>query len=245
MQQIGGSTMSRQCVLAAAVVVVVSGCGVGSELNPEGPATTATDSEALRANAFNIPKLTCRTVSVHPDATGTIQSAPQVGLLAVAPIGATVESMYFNTQTIGLETRRGIVEFSVPALDGHIASAHLSFTDQHGYAFQAVPTDVHNLEVLPGADNSITTADYGREGAPFATFSTDLNSPTVVTHTFDVTGTVALGQSTGFRIALAKLPDLSLASQGSAFVSFHLDLTMCGQADLPHGTFGGTPGVAR
>jgi hypothetical protein len=238
--------MSRQGVFAAAVAVVVAGsaCGVGAEPDAQqAQEKTASSQQELRLNAFNLPTRQCRTLTVRPDASGTLASAPQVNMLEVAPVGSAVQSMYFNSPSTGAETRRGLVEIAVPALNGHITAASLVFTDQHGWAFQQVPADWHTLELLPGA-STISTVDYASEGAPFATFSTDMNALQPQTHTFDVFGSVTGGQTTGFRFSLQKI-NTQLPSSGSAFTDFHLDITVCDEAALPHGTFGGTVGPAH
>lgn len=226
--------------LAAAVAVVVSGCGVES---PEADAVGVTRSD-LKVVAFNLPSLECRTVSVHPNATGTVLSAPEVNMLAVAPVGTTVESMFFNTPTMGPEQRRGIVEFTLPALNGRLVGAHLSFTDSHGFEFQEVNPDWHQLTVYSGTDGTISASDYAREGSPFAVFSTDLNDLHPMGHTFDVLGNVALGQGTGFRLGLQKTPS-DAVSAGSSFVDFRLDVKVCDESSLPGNVFPGRPGPMR
>jgi hypothetical protein len=226
---------------AVVVMVALNGCGVGPDETQ--PPALGTSTSELRAIPFNIPPSSCRTVTVLPDAQGTVRSAPSVDMLGVAPVAA-VQSMYFDTASLGPESRRGVAEFSLPALNGRITEAHLAFTDQHGWVLQAVPADWHTLDIYAGADNSITPDDFGRESLPFATFTTDMNALQPMVHTFDVTGNVAAGQSTGFRVALQRTP-VNVVQAGSAFVDFHLDLRVCDEASLPNGTLGGRPGPAR
>jgi hypothetical protein len=235
--------MSRLGMFAAVVVVVVafSGCGVGAEQSADPPAVGTTSSE-LRVIPFNIPASSCRTVTLHPDAQGTVLS--QLTGIGVAPVGTAVQSMYFNSTSTGPESRRGVAEFSVPALNGRITGAHLSFVDQHGFVLQAVPPDWHVLEVYGAADNSITASDFAREGEPFTTFSTDPNALAPQTHRVDLTGSVVAGQSLGIRIALERTP-YNLSFAGSAFIDFRLDLTLCDEAALPGGSLAGRPGALR
>jgi hypothetical protein len=228
-------------MLGAVVVVALSGCGVGPD-ETQAPALGTSES-ALKAIPFNIPVPSCRTVTILPDAQGTVRSAPSADMLGVAPVAA-VQSMYFDTASLGPESRRGVAEFSVPALNGRIVEAKLAMTDQHGWVLQAVPPDWHTLDIYSGADNAVTPDDFARESLPFATFTTSMNALQPMVHSFDVTGNVAAGASTGFRVALQRTP-VNVVQAGSAFVDFHLDLRVCDEGSLPNGSLSGRPGPAR
>jgi hypothetical protein len=234
--------MARGGLLAAAVAVVVSGCGMES---PEAGAVGVERSD-LKVVAFNLPAVEeCRTVSVRPNATGTVLSAPALNMIEVAPVGTAVESQYLSVTDMGPQQRRGIVEFTIPPLNGHLVSAHLSFTDSHNFVFQDVPADVHELIVYNVTDDAITAADFSREGAPFAVFSTDLNDLHPMGHSFDVLANVALGQGTGFRVGLQKTPPSTVVSAGSSFVDFVVQVKVCDESALSNNTFPGRPGPMR
>jgi hypothetical protein len=226
--------MRRQGLLAA-VAVAVSACGVGAVDSPGDTATS--EGELLLGSKLEPTHRDCRTVSLHPQATGTVLAAPTMPMLEVAQ-GSAVQSMRLQTTTYGVETRHGLAEFSLPALSGRLTHAELRFTDVHGWQLQPVPSDVHTLSLYGNADGAITADDWIREGDPFALLVTDLNlQPSQ--HSFDVTANVQLGGHLGARIELdgAQLP----GEHGSEFDGFTLDVTVCGEAALPHGVPTGRP----
>jgi hypothetical protein len=224
--------------LKVAALVLVAGCGVGTP----NEAATSDDAQAVLGSKYgkNLPANECRTVGIRTAATGTVRSAPDVGMIGVAPVGDAVQSMYFETSALGPETRRGVVEFQVPALDGRIESAQLLFIDQHPWQLQPVDPLTHQYFTYNTADGDITADDFAREAQPLGTLTTDLNSMTQATHAIDVTGATALGQGLGFRIELERKSTGS-GTFGSAFVDFRLDLKLCDESALPNGSISGLP----
>ena len=221
--------------LLAAIAVMMSACGVGA---PESADPGALDSELVLGTKYEPTVRDCRNLSVRPMATGTLRSATGMTSLQVAPVGSVVQSMYFHTTAVGQETRHGVVEFALPALGGRITHAELKFSDLHGWQLQPVPSDMHTLTLYTNADGLITADDWVREGAPFATFMTDLNTP-VAQHSFDLTGTVALGGQLGVRVELDNTR--SVGAYGSEFEGFSVEVTVCGESSLPHGRPLGLP----
>ncbi len=149
--------------LKVAALVLVTACGV------EAPNAAATSDDAQQALGSkyvkNLTPNDCRTVGVRTAATGTVRSAPDVGMLGVAPVGDAVQSMYFETTALGPETRRGVVEFQVPALNGRIKSAQLIFIDQHPWQLQPVDPLTHQYFIYNTADGDITSDDFARRPA--------------------------------------------------------------------------------
>jgi hypothetical protein len=230
--------MTRTGMLVVAVVVV-SACGVGADQDR----SASINSELnFKPGFFNPPPRDCHIVSARPMVMGTVRSAPSIGMLEVAPVGESVQSMFFETANLGAETRRGVVEFEVPHVDGRMTRAELKFDDVHGYLFQPMSDDFHSLTVYTGADGVITPDDFMREGTPFATFATNLNTLHPVTRDFDVAGQFNLGDRVGFRLELQRTPTQA-GSFGSGFDGFRLDLTVCNSAALAGGALADPSGV--
>lgn len=227
--------MTRRSLMAA-VAVAMSACGVGVEQRESESIGSALD---LGVKGYIPPQRDCRVLAVRPTASGTIRSAPQMDMLEVAPVGSTVQSMFFDTTMYGPEHRHGIVEFELPALGGRLVSATLRFSDRHGWQLQQVPADLHQLSLYAG-DGVVSTDDWIREGDPFATFSTDLNDMNPRERTFDVIGQVRMGGRIGARIELDR-DTFPNGSYGSAFEHFRIDLKVCSEAALPEGVPVGDP----
>ena len=222
--------MMRRGLLAASMTVGLVACGVG----PDADGTAINSAELNFApKIFSPPARDCRMVSARPIGTGTIRSAPNMGMLEVAPVGASVQSMFFETTNYGAETRRGVAEFDVPALSGRLVKAQLRFNDVHGYTFQPMAADWHTLSIYT-ADGAVTADDFFREGRAISTFATNMNTLNPATRDFDLTGSVAIGAHVGFRIELQRTPTQA-GSVGSGFDQFQLDLTVCNEAALPGG----------
>lgn len=223
--------------LAVAVTAAMSACGTGAQ---QGEDFATVDSELIFGTKIvELAQRDCRVVGVRPAASGTIRSAPQVSMLEVAPIGTTVQSMYFASTSYGPETRHGVIEFDVPAMGGHLTNATLRFTDAHGWLLDAVPSDLHQLTLYGDADGVVSTDDWTREGASALTFTTDLNDRRALEHSFNVTANVQLGGKLGVRVELDRAQ--SSGQYGSAFDAFSVDLTVCGESALPNGAPIGEP----
>jgi hypothetical protein len=214
----------------------MSACGV--DVEPQGPESINSELN-LGLKGQLPPERDCRLVSVRPTASGTLRMAPQMDMLEVAPVGSTVQSMFFDTTMYGPEHRHGIVEFDLPALGGRLVSATLKFNDRHGWQLQAVPSDLHKLS-LYSADGVVDTADWVREGSPFTTFATDLNDMNPQERSFDLAGQVRLGARLGARLELLR-GSLPNGSYGSGFDGFRIDVKVCGEAALPDGVPTGDP----
>lgn len=224
--------------LLGAVLITVSACGMDVEQQGD---SASIDSELnLGEKGVSVPERDCRFVTVRPLATGTLRAAPEQQMLEVAPVGTLVQSMMFEHVTYGSETRHGIVEFQLPALNGRVTRADLRFTDKHGYQVQAVPADTHKLILNGQVDGTIGTNDWTHEGDPFVTFTTDLNDLNPPQHRFDVRSQVKLGGALGLRINLDRTIVPS-GTYGSSFEGFGIDLTICNEDDLPNGQPNGDP----
>jgi len=235
--------MSRRCLVAAAVAVMISACGVPAA----GPEVSSVDSElVLFKKGVDVPERDCRVVTARPMVSGTLRSAPEAQMLEVAPVGSAVQSMFFETTALGPELRHGLVEFDVPAIGGRIVSATLRFSDRHGWQLQEVPEDVHRLS-LYDADGVITVDDWIREGpaglpeATGFTFSTDLNELNPVERRFDISSAVRAGHRLGARFQLDDGTAYASGSYGSAFEGFRIELKVCGENALPNGLPTGDP----
>ncbi len=229
--------MGRQGLLAA-VLIMVSACGMGTTGNSN--AIDTLDSELnLGDKERSIPDRDCRDFSVRPMATGTIRAEPANELVEVAS-GTSVQSMYFASTGNTAEVRNGVVEFQLPALGGYITKAELRFNDVHPYQLQAVPADLHQLSLHGQVDGAITVDDWAREGSPFALFATDLNDLNPPERVFDIRGTVALGGKLGLHLNLDR-STLPNGAYGSSFEGFRLDVTVCGESRLVDGAPSGDP----
>lgn len=224
--------MGRHGLLAGAVVLVaMSACGVDEQQSAA--QSTSINSELNKAT-FNPAPRDCRVVSARTMATGTIRSAPQVGMLEVASVGSNVQSMYFETANVGPEQRRGVAEFELPALSGRITKAVLRFDDSHGWVLHSVPADFHTLSIYQ-ADGTVTAEDFVRETVPYTTFATDMNDAAPVGHAFDITEMARQGTRIGARIELQRASNAGTGATGSGFDQFRIDLTVCNEGIFHNG----------
>jgi hypothetical protein len=160
-------------------------------------------------------------VTVTPEAMGTIRHLPELEILEIAPVGTMVQSTYFKTTELNREFRRGFIEFLLPEIGGQILSARLIIKEWRAIIEPPVPPVTHELSFYSPADLTIDVEDFDRPTVFITSFDTDENLPPQ-TFGFDVTGEiVSLQENTvGFRIKLAVDPWYDeFGSFGSGFGS--------------------------
>ena len=131
---------------------------------------------------------------VEPQVTGTLRSFLNQPA-EIAPVGNEIQSLITSS-----EVRRGIAEFIIPALPGHVTRATLVLTENRGVAGNPLPPDTHLLSFYEG-NLALDPADFDGPTTAIATFMTDSNDqPTVIR--LDITAAVQSleGKVLGLRV---------------------------------------------
>lgn len=141
-----------------------------------------------------------------PQATGTIRSFPEFGILERAPVANEIQSTYFRTTAQNREFRRGIFEFAIPAPAKAVLSAVLVLPEGGGWSASPQPADLHVLSYY-SADLFVDVSDYDRPARLLGCFETDVNVAGE-RNAFDVTSIVRryAGMDLGFRVRLLADP---------------------------------------
>jgi len=144
-----------------------------------------------------------------PQATGTIRSLPELGILERAPVANDIQSTYFRTTDENREFRRGIFEFAIPEPTTPILFATLVLPEGGGWSATPLPPDTHVLSFY-AADLSVDVSDYDRPAHLVGCFETDVNIAGERA-AFDITSIVRgyAGAALGFRVQLLADPGYS------------------------------------
>ena len=160
--------------------------------------------------------------NVVPVVEGSITFYPESG--AYFEASAYYMQAICQTTVLGLEYRRGFVEFIIPDLPRGMKQVTLVF----GYASAQSPPPpnpvaLNELSYYP-ADLVLSLADYDQVTTPITTFESDWNFDSQVFR-FDVTDAVQMykGKAIGFRIKMANDP-LRCVETGRDYALPHLEI---------------------
>ena len=203
------------------------------------PTSTASVRTKPEAGGPTAPASGSVDFALLSDATSSIRSLPEMGILDGGGVWGDLQSDYFRTTASNREFRRGFAEFSVPALGEGFRSARLVLRETRATISLPVPPDRQELSCYTDADLVVDAGDFDRPTSPVGTFETDANLETQ-TFAFDVTRVLERqrGSTLGFRVKLEADPvETGFGSKGSAFSRAStppgvvIELTGAGPAD--------------